>query len=96
MSTTTLPEKWAVEITSLEDAERLQKLFPNDVSKTGSSLKKLFAFAFTYYGISTALSKICADDSGWGFSTITFYSNNGYTIYTITELETILKQINQN
>lgn len=89
-----LPEKWAVEITSQQDAERLQKLFPNASNGIYFDFKERLkrapqrgvfepiCFSYTvHYGKNI-----------WGWSGISFYNKQGYTTLTITELETLLNK----
>ena len=92
MSTTTLPEKWAVEITSLEDAERLQRLFPKEVSSKGRTIVEMYK-TFAAKNTPFLMSKSTDWIGSWQYS----YNKgglevNGYTIYTITELEDLKSQ----
>lgn len=88
----TIPLKWAVEITSLQDAERLEKLFPsNDKLDVKSYNERLEIFYQTY---SDHTKGFCYSIDGelftWGNKNS--FIRKGYTIYTITELGTILNE----
>lgn len=95
----TLPEKWAVEIQSLQDAERLQALFPDETSY-GDPIQSMYRQAkdwcdsleeticFTAVDCDTELY----GKEYWGYGSRSFYEyKHGYTILSITELENLLK-----
>lgn len=81
-----LADKWAVEIISQKDAERLQELFPkdkSDIRRTASHVLENNKDVALCKGFSTKF---------WGWASKYFYLSQGYTIYTITELGTILNE----
>lgn len=78
-----LKEKWAVEITSPEDAERLQKLFPHDTDIMAVAINGNNRYNGHYY--------MDKQDGLWSYSDRLIYDFEGYTIYTITELENLMK-----
>lgn len=90
MSTTTLPEKWAVEITSLEDAERLQKLYPEYDCKSKENeyllRRKSFRKAERLNYCPNSIREM------FDFDRHKYFKEKGYTIYTITELEALKSQ----
>lgn len=90
----TLPDKWAVEITSLQDAERLQALFPDAISTNGISMPELIKEAISCYGFPVALVEHFTglpQFNGWAYSPKDFYQPYGYTILTIDGLENLIK-----
>lgn len=82
----TMPLKWAVEITSPKDAERLQVLFP----KYKHCIRRIIYFA------GADVPNLCLSkdyESGlFGYSREKWYQEYGYTILSITELETLLNK----
>lgn len=85
----TLPLKWAVEITSPQDAERLQALFPRAVFNRNT----WYSFAKWYNQLKDSIPNLCAVNGVfWYGVSKKVATENGYTIYTITELETILNE----
>lgn len=80
-----LPLKWAVEITSLQDAERLQALF----TKHRHDIGRIVHFA------AQDVPTLCLSknyESGlFGYARQKYYTENGYTILSITELENLMK-----
>ena len=85
----TLPDKWAVEITSPQDAERLQALFPEGCDSLGVTFKDTYKRC-NQDGI-LYFAKHPKFTPYWGYI-INKANFNGYTIYTITELETLLNK----
>ena len=79
----TLPEKWAVEITSLQDAERLQALFPFSECNF-DSFKDAFDAGFRYFKCDIVLSP-----ETWFW--LDTNPSRQYTRLTIDELENLLK-----
>jgi len=86
----TLPLKWAVEITSQQDAERLQALFPtydcksneNDYLLRRKSYRKAERLTYCINSVREMFD----------FDRRKYFKEKGYTIYTITELETLLNK----
>lgn len=84
-----LPTKWAVEITSLQDAERLQVLMPKAKSFLNDSPLRMFNDNPTYRP-----AVIHPDPNFPQYIRIEvkwIVEANGYTILSITELENLLK-----
>lgn len=80
----TLPTKWAVEISSLQDAERLQKLFP-DALCNYDTFTKAFGKGIRLFEMDLKLS------TKWFWIYSDLNSLHSTTLYTITELENLLK-----
>ena len=80
----TLPNKWAVEITSLQDAEWLQKLFP-DVLCNYDTLTKAFEKGIRLFEMDLKLS------TKWFWIYSDLNSLHSTTMTSITELENLLK-----
>lgn len=84
----TLPTKWAVAITSQQDAERLQELFPNAKNKMGAM------FLLTY--LKNAEDGILyfakhPEYSEYWAHVINKANFHDYTILSIKQLENLLK-----
>lgn len=84
-----LPTKWAVEITSLQDAERLQKLFPDN-----RIAYSMYDFLFCYRIKHVPYPKLCLYQKGgkmWNYTNKDSQILVDYTILSITELENLMK-----
>lgn len=95
----TLPTKWAVEITCLNDAQRLQALFPEETSY-GDPIQSMYIQAKDWcdsFGETICFTAVDCDTEqygkeSWGYASRGFYGDkHGYTILSITELENLMK-----